>query len=81
MWAMHCCMILIGLNLWDVINLAVLTSTCPTPLPTSAAPAATVISTQASTPALALVLTTGSILDPIAEWDCKNSKALAQISL
>src|SRR5260370_19879375 len=81
MWAMHCHMILIGLDLWDVINLAVLTSTHPTPLPTPAAPAAPAAPAQATTPAPAQVLTTASILDPIAKWDHKNSKALAQISL
>ena len=34
-WAMCCCIILIGLDLWDVVNLAV-TSTQPTPLNTPA---------------------------------------------
>ena len=81
MWAMHCRMILIGLDLWDVVNLAVLTSTCPTPLPTPTAPAATATPTQATTLVPVQIPTTASILDPIAEWDCKNSKALAQISL
>src|SRR5260370_36490301 len=81
MWAMRCRMILIGLDIWDVINLTAQTSTHPTPLPTPAAPPATATSTQATTPAPTQVLTSASVPDPISKWDHKNSKALAQISL
>ena len=78
MWAMHCHMILIGLDIWDVINPTAQTSTRPTPLPT---PTATAASAQATTLAPTQVPTSASIPDPIAKWDHKNSKALAQISL
>src|SRR5260370_41874903 len=78
MWAMCCCMILIGLDIWDVVNPTAQTSTHPTPLPT---PTATATSAQATTPAPTQVPTSASVPDPVAKWDCENSKALPQISL
>ena len=73
-WAIRCRMILVGLDLWDVVNPAAQTSTRPTPPTTSASGKTT--STSAPTPAAS-----ASVPDPVAEWDRKNSKALAQISL
>ena len=71
-------MILIGLNLWDIVNPTALISTCPTPITSTPTPAPASAQTAAPpTP----VPTSASVPDPIAEWDRKNYKALAQIFL
>jgi len=49
-WAIRCRMVLIGLDLWDVVNPAAQTSTRPTPTPSSGKAAAST-STPAAAPA------------------------------
>ena len=72
-WAICCRMVLIGLDLWDVINPAAQMSTCPTP-PTAPA-------TSGKAPSTSVPSAPTTSPDPITEWDWKNSKALVQISL
>ncbi len=68
-WAIRCRLVLLGLDLWDIVNPAVETSNRPTPRPSSP-------SSSRKPPTAS-----ASATDPVAEWDRKNARALCYISL
>jgi len=80
-WSIRCWMVLLGLDLWDVINPTAHTSVCPgthsAPVPSSSTLPAT--GTSSTTPAPALVPVPAITPDVIAEWDRKNTKAMSQL--
>src|SRR5260370_38472985 len=81
LWAIRCCMVLQGLDLWDIIDPTAHTSvhlgTQPPPTPIPSCLPTTGTSTTPIPAPIPMPTVTPNV---VAEWNRKNAKALSQLS-